>query len=92
MVEAKVIGTHVTKSSCDDKFVWLKEKGKPQNMSLASNKIDQTYTVTQIAYGKGPDTKSDKNFLRIHKELETNRCSSKFDHLFLELRQIQKCT
>ena len=34
VVEAKVIGTHVTKFFCADKFVWLKEKGKPQNMSF----------------------------------------------------------
>ena len=33
MVEAKVIGTHVTRFFCVDKLVWSKERGKAQKLS-----------------------------------------------------------
>ena len=36
MVEAKVIGTHVTKSFCVNKLVWSKKRVKAQKLSLNS--------------------------------------------------------
>ena len=47
MVEAKVIGTHVTKISCVGKLVWSKERGKVQKLSLNSYQ-NESHTYTNL--------------------------------------------
>ena len=46
MVEAKVIGTHVTKFFYVDKLVWSKERGKVQKLNL---NFYQNESHTQIS-------------------------------------------